>query len=123
MVHRRPYAQGIHRRNGPGAAPKTQVLGPTELRLSRPNQHDRIARSLEIRGHALPQVLDDSDAQDDRSGRTRPTSRFVVERYVPGGDWNSECLRRCADSPHRLAEVPETVRLLRVAEVQTVRQR
>src|SRR2546425_9126818 len=121
MAPRPPQARGGHRRSGAGAAPKAQILGPAELGLSRPDQHDRIALSLEIRGHALPQVLDDSNAQDDRRRRTRPASRFVVERYVPGGDWDSERLRRCADTPHRLAEVPETVRLLRVTEVQAVR--
>ena len=65
-------------------------------------------------------VLDQADAADDRGRWDRAAVGVVVERDVPRDDRNPERLGRLRHPLDRLLELPRDLRLLRVAEVETV---
>ena len=84
-------------------------------------QQHRVARAPAARH--LAHVGHEADAADHGRRRNRSPVRLVVERDVAGDDRNLEGLGRRGDAVDRPAELPPDLRLLRVAEVQAVRQR
>ena len=62
------------------------ILGTPEIGPRGPDEVQRVPRLLEVGRDALPDVLDDSDAEDHRGREHRPRPALVVEGDVPGGD-------------------------------------
>ena len=109
------------------AAPAGRRLRPTE-----PGTRSPIARrarrrragyvSLAPHGGHRPHIFEQSDAADDRSRVDRAPVGLVVERDVARDDRNAQRLASLRHSLDRLGELPRDLALLRVAEVETVRQ-
>ena len=97
------------------------VLGAVQGQRPGGGEEDDVALAPSP-GHR-PHVLDEPDAADDRRRVDRPPIRLVVERHVPRDDRGAERLGGQRHPLDRLRELPGDLGLLRVAEVQAVRQR
>src|SRR5258708_15074717 len=68
-------------------------------------------------------VAHETYAADNGRGWDGAPAGLVVERHVPGDNRNAELVGRLRDAFDRLLELPADLGLLRVAEVQAVRER
>ena len=97
------------------------VLGAVEAQLARSGDEHRVALAPGARDRA--HVLDQPDAPDHGRRGDRPPVRLVVERDVAGDDRDAERLAGLGHALDRLGELPGHLGLLRVAEVEAVRDR
>ena len=107
------------RRSGDGAVPRLQLRARERRRPGR-GDHDRIAL-LPATGDAT-HVRDEPDTAHHRCGVDRSTVGVVVQGDVARDDRQTEGLARPSHPFDRLRQLPADLRLLRVAEVEAVRE-
>jgi len=110
------------RRRASDEPPQASVLRTSEFGGRGAHEDDGIPVPLEIGGDTAPQVFDETHAQDDWRRRARAESGLVVERHIPGGDRDAKGLCGRTNPPDGFPERPESIRLLRVPEVEAVRE-
>ena len=98
-----------------------RVLAALEAGTRLPDEQDRVARRPERRPERLGHVVEQPDDADLGRRGDPAASRFVVQRHVPAGHRQAERATRVAEAAHRLGQLPERVRLRRIAVVEAVR--
>src|SRR5262245_23324341 len=95
-------------------------LGARERERRRADDEERVAFAPRLRD--APDVRYEPDRPDDGRGMDRAPVRLVVERDVAGHDRHAERAARRAHALDRLRQLPGDLGLLRVAEVEAVRE-
>src|SRR5262245_18946335 len=108
------------RRGATALAVASLVRGPRERNGRGECREQHVAFAPALRNAA--DVLDEADRTDDRRRVERAAVRLVVQRDVPGDDREVESLAGGGDPVDRRRELPPDLRLLRIPEVQAVRQ-
>ncbi len=105
-------------RNASDLAVASLVLGSGERDRRRFDHEQGIALAPALGNPA--NVLDETDGAYDRCRVDRAAVRLVVKRDVPGHDRKPERRARRSDPVDRFGQLPSDLRLLRIAEVETV---
>ena len=101
-------------------APARLILGARQRDGRGSGEQDHVA--LAPRSGHRPHVFEQPDAADDGGRVDRAAVGLVVERDVARDDRDAQRLARLRHPLDRLGELPRDLALLRVAEVETVRQ-
>ena len=105
-----------------GLALELGQLGPDARGREGTNECDHVAVAEEAEPPRARRIRQLADHSDHRRRQDRAVRRFVVQRDIAADDGDSERLARLAHPLHGLGELPRDMWLLRVAEVQAVRQ-
>jgi hypothetical protein len=96
------------------------VLGPRERDGRRECREEHVPFTPPLRNPS--NVLDETDRTDDRRRIDRAAVRLVVQRHVSGDDREVQDIAGGGDPVDRGCEFPSDLRLLRIPEVEAVRE-
>ena len=122
----RPLHSSLHaeieRRQRPanGAVEHPEILAAPQAHRVRPEQRDPMARRFEPLCRQSARVLEHTDDTDDGRGQDRSPTRFIVEGNVAAHYRELERSAGLGDALHRLGKLPQDLRPLRRAEIQTI---
>jgi hypothetical protein len=121
---RDPKRSTLNRRQFPNGreSPQLRELRTNRGRIERTDQRDQVARREEPQPPWARSMRQLPHHPDHGRGEDRAGRRLVIQRHIPTHDRHPERLARLGQPLDRLDQLPGDVRLLRVAEVQTVGQ-